>query len=223
MAGPEWRQLCRDEHADWRELLPRLTPPQWQAASLCEGFTVADVVAHLALGRAVPLGTVLVKLARYRGDLDRLSYVESRAFAAEHGPAGLTEIFIRETTRSHARGLARIEPTRRELADALTHRLDVCWPVGIEVDVPAVRMVAVLDAVVRLGDWGCRRTAKDLALRATDVSWSWGSGPAVEGPAQALLLAIGRRPAALDHVTGPGVTTLTERITARPRPSDVAA
>lgn len=219
MARPDWGQFCRDELADWRELLPRLTPEQWRTASLCEGFTVADVVGHLALARAVPLWTVLVQLARFRGDLDRLSYVESRAFATEHGPSALTEIFIRETQRRPERGLARIEPARRVLSDALTHRLDVCWPLGIEVDVPAARMVACLDAVVRLRDWGCRRTAKGLALRATDVNWAHGAGPTVAGPAQALLLAIGRRPAGLATLSGPGLDALAQRITARPRTS----
>lgn len=219
MARPDWGQLCRDELADWRELLPRLTPEQWRSASLCEGFTAADVVGHLALARAVPLSTVLIKLARFRGDLDRLSYVESRAFATEHGPAGLSEIFIRETQRRPERGLARIEPARRELADALTHRLDVCWPLGIEVDVPTARMGACLDAVVRLRDWGYRRTANGLALRATDVNWAYGAGPTVAGPAQALLLAVGGRPAGLATLSGPGVDTLAQQVTTRPRAS----
>lgn len=223
MARRDWARLCSDELADWRELLPRLTPAQWRAPSLCEGFTVADVVGHLTLARAVPLRTVVVKLARFRGNMDRLSYVESRAFAAKHGPTGLTEIFTRETARRHERGLARIEPARRELADAMTHRLDVCWPLGIEAAVPAERMAACLDVVVRWPEWGCRSTAKGLSLRATDVSWSWGSGPVVEGPAQALLLAIGRRPAATPQLNGPGLPMLAERITARPKPSDVAA
>lgn len=154
---------------------------------------------------------------RYRIDLDRLSYDASRRYAAELGPAGLVEAFTRTTSRWPEPGLARVEPARRELADALTHRLDVCRPLGVEVAVPAERMVAVLDAVVRLRDGGCRSTAKGLTLRGDDVGWRFGSGPEVHGSGPALLLGIGRRPAALSELTGPGLELLAGRIDARRR------
>ncbi len=37
-------------------------------------------------------------------------------------------------------------------------------------------------------------------------------GPRVEGPAEALLMAIAGRPVALDELTGPGQPTLAERM-----------
>jgi uncharacterized protein (TIGR03083 family) len=217
VARHPWARLCRDELADWRELLPRLTAEQWGAPSLCEGFTVADVVGHMTSARDIPLRSVLWQLAHHRFDLDRLSYAASRRYAADLGPDGMTATFAHATSRWPEPGLARVEPARRELADALTHRLDICRPLGIAVDVPAVRMTAVLDAVVTLPDWGCRRTARGLRLRADDLDWSHGSGPEVRGPAQALLLGIGRRPAALAELAGPGLETLAARVDGRRR------
>ena len=55
-----------------------------------------------------------------------------------------------------------------------------------------------------------RRRTRGLRLVATDTDWSAGDGPAVEGPAEPLLMAIaGRR--TTDEPSGPGVSTLTAR------------
>ncbi len=39
--------LARDERADLADLLATLTPAQWDAPSLCSGWRVRDVVAHM--------------------------------------------------------------------------------------------------------------------------------------------------------------------------------
>jgi hypothetical protein len=48
-------------------------------------------------------------------------------------------------------------------------------------------------------------------LRATDSEWTHGSGPAVSGPALALVMAMTGRPAALDDLSGDGVEILRQR------------
>ncbi|MDF3337243.1 DinB family protein [Mycolicibacterium septicum] len=40
-------ELARDERTDLAEFLATLTPEQWQTESLCAGWTVKDVVAHV--------------------------------------------------------------------------------------------------------------------------------------------------------------------------------
>jgi len=56
------------------------------------------------------------------------------------------------------------------------------------------------------------RVAKGLRVAATDIAWSHGSGPDVTGTAEALLMAIGARPAALADRRGEGVTTMAARL-----------
>jgi hypothetical protein len=58
---------------------------------------------------------------------------------------------------------------------------------------------------------GGKRRVAGLTLRATDTDWSHGSGPLVEGPAVALMLATTGRRAALADLRGPGVETLRSR------------
>ena len=49
-------------------------------------------------------------------------------------------------------------------------------------------------------------------MPATDVGWTTGDDPLVEGPAESLLMAIAGRPGIITELTGPGVTALAERI-----------
>src|SRR5256885_13617269 len=43
----ESRRIMRDERRDLRQFLSTLTSEQWQTQSLCRGWTVRDVVAHM--------------------------------------------------------------------------------------------------------------------------------------------------------------------------------
>jgi hypothetical protein len=60
---------------------------------------------------------------------------------------------------------------------------------------------------------GAAKRLRGLRLGATDVDWSTGDGLAVEGPGEALLMAMAGRPAALPALSGPGTPILAERIT----------
>lgn len=79
------RALARQERLDFADLLDELTPQQWQAPTLCAGWTVRDVVAHTIayLGQS-RLGLTAAMLAS-RGRIDRLNDRALRA--AVHGSA----------------------------------------------------------------------------------------------------------------------------------------
>ncbi len=56
-------------------------------------------------------------------------------------------------------------------------------------------------------------TRDGLRFEASDLDWSAGEGPTVRGPGEAMLLAMAGRPV-LDELSGDGVSTLRERLTA---------
>lgn len=58
---------------------------------------------------------------------------------------------------------------------------------------------------------GTKSRIEGLTLRATDADWTHGSGPVVEGPILALLVASTGRGAACDELTGEGLETLRSR------------
>jgi len=57
-----------------------------------------------------------------------------------------------------------------------------------------------------------KNNVKGLTLTATDANWSHGAGPEVNGPGEALLMAVSGRPTALDELDGPGLETLRSRV-----------
>jgi hypothetical protein len=76
---------------------------------------------------------------------------------------------------------------------------------------PAV--TRVIDLYTRSGAIiGGKKRVAGLTLKATDADYSTGSGPVVEGPAVALLLAASGRRAGLDGLSGPGADTLRSRV-----------
>lgn len=58
---------------------------------------------------------------------------------------------------------------------------------------------------------GGKKRVVGVTLKATDTTWSHGSGPLVEGPAMSLLMATAGRKAALDDLSGPGLDSLRSR------------
>ncbi|HET8589248.1 MAG TPA: maleylpyruvate isomerase family mycothiol-dependent enzyme, partial [Nakamurella sp.] len=100
------------------------------------------------------------------------------------------------------------------LTDGLIHQQDIRRPLGIPRDVPAERLVPALDFALRAPALPSRRHVRDLRLTATDLDWTHGDGPEITGPAEALLMAIAGRPAALADLAGAGVPVLAERLQA---------
>ena len=52
------------------DLLDNLTAEQWSAPSLCEGWTVRDVAAHLSLAATASMGETINYLVHARGNFD---------------------------------------------------------------------------------------------------------------------------------------------------------
>lgn len=70
----------------------------------------------------------------------------------------------------------------------------------------------MLDFALTAPTLPAKKNAKGLRLAATDVNWTTGDGPDVNGPGEALLMAIAGRPHALDELSGPGLPTLRQRL-----------
>jgi len=59
---------------------------------------------------------------------------------------------------------------------------------------------------------GASKRIGGLRLVATDLDWTVGKGPVVEGPAESLLMALAGRRGVATELTGPGQPTIAERI-----------
>ncbi len=98
------------------------------------------------------------------------------------------------------------------LTEIVVHSLDIADALGRPIVLPEDAYVAALDHVKGVQPvLGTKKRIADLTLRATDATWSTGSGPRVEGPIAALLEAVVGRPSALDRLSGDGLATLRSR------------
>ncbi|GIH77378.1 maleylpyruvate isomerase family mycothiol-dependent enzyme [Planobispora longispora] len=196
------------ERLSLADFLDELEPHEWEADSLCPGWTVHDVAAHLTLSTRTTLLGTITGMIRARGDWDRMTAAEARRRAARYRPAELIEQ-VRATAGSahRAPGAGPLDP----LVDALVHGQDIARPLGRVREMPARQAAAALDHVRDSLFYGARRRFKGMRLIATDLDWSAGGGPdEIRGPVGDLLLLATGRAAGLAGLSGRGA----ERIAA---------
>jgi uncharacterized protein (TIGR03083 family) len=195
--------MVADERRDLVALLRTLSDAEWQAPSLCDGWRVRDVVAHV-LYDTIPAPRYLGVMVTSRFSLDRIN---NRLVDSERQTP--VSQLVDRLERSIGRGpLARVAPAAA-LADVLVHHQDIRRPLGRQRSIPEERLVSVLNRPDPFAfPW---RYTKGLRFVATDVDWAKGRGPEVRGTGEAIVLATVGRPVVLDELTGDGVAELRRR------------
>ena len=207
---PTWRTVAtvRTELADQLASLP---DDSWDRPSLCNGWRVRDVVAHMTLPERFSRG--LNPLARAGFSLRRMI----RDDAVARGSAPVADVLAafragieRQTTPPGRRPQHVLDDTYVHARD-VRRPLDLVAPPGsptLDSDV----LVGILAALAADRSLGVARRVTGLRLVATDVDWARGTGSEVVGPAEALALVMTGRPAGLAELSGPGLATLTDRL-----------
>ncbi|MFI5892951.1 maleylpyruvate isomerase family mycothiol-dependent enzyme [Actinoplanes sp. NPDC051513] len=190
-------------------LLDDLASDEWARPSLCAGWTVRDVAAHLTM-QQMTLRDELALLLRWRGGgMDRLTAGAARRKAAAREPAELAAE-IRETAAARRRNAG--VTCRETLADLLIHEQDIALPLGRRRDMPPAAAAEVATRLLTMRfppPLPSVRQVAGLRLAATDVAWTHGDGPSLQGPIAALLLTIAGRTAALSELSGPGLAKIS--------------
>lgn len=205
-------QAIDTQRAQLCDLLADLDDDQWRQPSLCPGWTVRDVAAHLTLQQLGP-GAVLAQMFYWRGSIDRTTaHVARRRAAALTTEQLIAEIRATIGSRRHIVVVTRLET----LCDILVHSQDIAIPLGRHLDLPADAAAVSASRTLSMRWPPPLPSAKKMAgfrLTATDISWSAGDGPTIRGPIAALLLVCCGRTAALPQLTGDGIAELTARLT----------
>ncbi|MCV7075548.1 maleylpyruvate isomerase family mycothiol-dependent enzyme [Mycobacterium szulgai] len=187
--------------------LTDLTPGQWDVQSLCAGWTVRDVVAHLSATAALNPPKFFGGMLKAGFNFDKFA---NGQLAKHRGPdpaATLGEFRSLQDSTSAPPG-----PKVSWLGEVVIHGADIRRPLGIPHSYPtdAVRQVIDFYKGSNLLS-GAKKRVAGLALHATDDDWQHGHGELVEGPLLSLLLAMTGRGAACGDLRGPGVPTLRNR------------
>ena len=206
MASDAWPTI----HAERKALaadLDGIPVRDWDAPSLCDGWTVRDVVAHMTAATKLNAPKFVGRLVGSGFSFER---VQRKGIAAERGGSPAETL---------ARFKAQIDSTGRPpgpvetmLGETIVHSEDIRRPLGIQHSYPTDAVVAVADLFKGSNlIIGTKKRIAGLSLQATDVDWHHGDGPLVQGPILDLLVAMTGRRQALGSLTGEGVATLQSR------------
>ncbi|HEX6567618.1 MAG TPA: maleylpyruvate isomerase family mycothiol-dependent enzyme [Acidimicrobiales bacterium] len=187
------------------DLLDGLSAAEWDGPSLCDGWAVRHVVAHLTVPFRYSRARFVVDLVKAGGRFNRMADTTARRDAAL--PRPLLIAALRDNAEHPW------TPPGGDHAAALTHDvvhgLDITRPLGVERDIPAEAMAAVLGTLTTPRSWRFFGVDLDgVELRAADLDWTYGSGRPVSGRAQDLALLLTGRPAPAGAFAGAGADSI---------------
>jgi uncharacterized protein (TIGR03083 family) len=188
------------------DMLDELSPEQWQTQSLCAGWTVRVVAAHLSVTLTHGVRTFLAAAIRAGGNLDRANSMVAMRQATRPIPDIVGDLRANADSRFTPPTFGSEAP----LTEVLLHGEDMRVPVGIADGRPTERWQGALDLLVSpKGRRGfAAKGVPALRYVATDTEWTHGSGDEVRGPAAALALTMSGRHARLGELSGPGLATV---------------
>ena len=183
-SGRVWHHID-SERAALADLLESLPEQAWDQPSLCDGWTVRDVAAHLTFSQARVRDVVWPAVRtgfRYNA---MIKYAAVRSPLTHEQIVATLRGFV--GSRRRAPFVTELEP----LLDVLVHTQDICVPLGIKYPMPVDAAVAAADRVLSLPRpmrlWDPPRGVR---LVATDADWAYGDGAEQEAAIQSHLLTL---------------------------------
>jgi uncharacterized protein (TIGR03083 family) len=166
------------------DVLDAIPDARWDTPSLCAGWRIREVVAHVTMPVRYSVEEFLAELSECGGDFTRLSNVVAARDAelpTEALVAGLRDGRLHAWTPPGG-------GQRGALNHVVIHGLDVTVPLGYERE-PDSALMAVLDDLAAGGThrhFGIDLT--NVGLEATDADWRFGSGEPIRGTVEDLAL-----------------------------------
>jgi uncharacterized protein (TIGR03083 family) len=168
-------------------LLESATEAQWDTPSLCAGWRVREVIAHMTMAARYSEEEFMAELSRCDFDFGRLSN-QIAARDAEL-PAGELVASLRAEVMQHWTPPG--GGWHGALNHVVIHGLDVTVPLGVPRRSPDATIRVVLDDLTAGGVQARFGTSiEGRSLQASDLDWSYGSGPVLRGPAEYLALVL---------------------------------
>ncbi len=195
----------------YADMVDGLDESQLSFPTLCEGWDVHTLTAHMLLPFEVTFTRFAIASLRHRGNTARTVDALTRRIATRPIADLVAEL------RSHAQ--TQVAPRRvgpeAQLVETAVHLRDVARPLGLEAEAPRKHWRAVLDYLVSASvapDVMPRGRLDGLAITATDLDWNHGTGNELEGTSEAIAMALTGRSSALGDLDGPGRAVLAKRL-----------
>lgn len=190
------------------EDLAGLSEAQWAKASLCERWSVEEVVAHLTAGASTRMWRWLLSMLAARFDA---GVHNDRRLATHRGAT--PEEMLRRFHKVVAGPAGPTGHTAAWLGEIVVHGEDIRRPLGLVRTPPVATTTAVARFFASRDFTVASSTAiAGLRVEATDGPFATGSGDLLGGPTLSLVMAMAGRAAACEDLEGDGVTVLRTRL-----------
>ncbi|MGA5131064.1 maleylpyruvate isomerase family mycothiol-dependent enzyme [Streptomyces olivoreticuli] len=181
------RSAIAAERRELADVLDGLPDEKWDAPSLCAGWRVREVAAHMSLGFRYSVPQVAWQLVRARGGLHRMTDRCAREDAARLSPRELARSLRDNAHHPWKPPVGGIEAA---LGHDVVHGLDITVAIGLDRRVPEDRVRVLLEGVTPKSAKFFGAEVAGVEFRAADLGWSFGTGSPVSGAAQDLLLVL---------------------------------
>ena len=199
-----WAVVHQERDALIHDLLA-LEKQQWATPSLCPGWDIHTVLAHLVNDAKTTRIGFVSKLLVAGFSFDRINAL---GIARERSTDPNQTLAYFHGVRS--RTTSAPAPLATRLVEIFVHGEDIRRPLGIDHEYPVAEVATALHyqvkTSVKLG--GGKDRVEGLRLIATDADFDEGRGKEVHGAAIALLLAVSGRSVHIRELTGLGAPSL---------------
>lgn len=182
--------------------LGTLTADQWEAPSLCSGWSIHDVAAHLVDNARATIFRLLIAMAKAGFNFDRQN---DQGVAAEKSatPDGTLQKLVKVAgLRDAPPG-----PVASRLVEEIAHGEDIRRAVGLKRDYPEMSLELAIkyQAATPQGVGGAKELARKVQLCSQDETFRWGIGPQIAGTRLELLMLLSGRVKHARGLSGPGM------------------
>ncbi|MCX5207146.1 maleylpyruvate isomerase family mycothiol-dependent enzyme [Streptomyces sp. NBC_00237] len=181
------RAAIAAERREMADLLDALPAERWDERTLCAGWRVREVAAHLSFGFRYSFGQVVGELIRARGSMDRMTDRVARREAAAMSRQAMAAALRENADHPWTPPVGGFASA---LGHDVVHGLDITIPLGLERRVPEDRLRIVLGTASPMGTRFFGAKLGGVRLRAEDLDWSYGTGSEVSGRAQDLVAVV---------------------------------
>lgn len=180
--------LIARERLSLATFLKTLTDAEWASPSMCPGWSVHEVVAHLTLSTRESPWQFMRSMLKARGDMDK-AFLESARHRGRQFSSAELVAQIRDDASSKKHLLGSTPEDR--LIDVQVHAQDIARAIGRAYAFSNDGAIPLLDRVWKSSFYGGKRRFPDTRLVATDVAWSAGEGSQeMRDSAEVLLLRL---------------------------------
>jgi uncharacterized protein (TIGR03083 family) len=170
-------------------LLASAPAEAWDAPSLCEGWQVRHVVAHVTMPARLTPEQFFAEMAAAGGDFTEFCNAVVERDASLPLADQLDVLRTKELHEWQPLGGGTAEALRH----AVIHSLDVTIALDRSAVAPNDAVLAVLDQLVAANGSLFGVDLTEVRLEATDTDWSWGSGEAVRADSGLLVALLSGR------------------------------